>query len=202
MRSLRLIVLSLLLSLGSAFAATTSNEWTLLKGCALKPNASNDGDSFHVVSGGREFIIRLYFVDAPETDARFPDRVEAQAQYFGITSQQALQVGMQAERFTVNLLSKGFSIITRFQDAMGDSRLGREYGFVFVNGQDLGELLVGQGLARIHGLPVKGLGEREQRLHRLEETAKAQRRGAWGLAAAPPRAQSHQATAAASGTRR
>ncbi len=57
---------------------SSAKEWTKLQGCTLLANPSNDGDSFHVRHDGKEYIFRLYFVDAPETETRFPDRVKAQ----------------------------------------------------------------------------------------------------------------------------
>ncbi|MFN2509469.1 MAG: hypothetical protein ABR589_11940, partial [Chthoniobacterales bacterium] len=65
--------------------------WVVMKDCRLESDESNDADSFHIKAGGKKYIFRLYFVDAPETDAGFPERVEEQAKYFGITSAQALQ---------------------------------------------------------------------------------------------------------------
>jgi hypothetical protein len=43
-------------------------------GCQSVANTENDGDSFRVRSGDKEFLARLYFVDAPETNLRYPDR--------------------------------------------------------------------------------------------------------------------------------
>ena len=57
--------------------------------CVLKENKSNDGDSFHVVAGDRHLLVRLYFVDCPETsawaksDAR---RLGEQMNHFGLPS--------------------------------------------------------------------------------------------------------------------
>ena len=46
-----------------------SKDWVVLENCQLVPNAANDGDSFHVNANGKQYMFRLYFVDAPETDA-------------------------------------------------------------------------------------------------------------------------------------
>ena len=59
--------------------------WVVLNECRLLPNESNDGDSFHVSAMGKEYIFRLYLVDAPETDACFPARVDEQAKYFNLS---------------------------------------------------------------------------------------------------------------------
>ncbi len=48
--------------------AIRSKEWIVLKDCRLIANPANDGDSFHMSAGENEYLFRLYFVDAPETD--------------------------------------------------------------------------------------------------------------------------------------
>jgi endonuclease YncB( thermonuclease family) len=45
-----------------------------LKKCRLQASDFNDGDSFHVQYDDQEFIVRLYFVDAPEVDDSVPER--------------------------------------------------------------------------------------------------------------------------------
>src|SRR5207253_784664 len=60
-----------------------SGPWVALHGCHFLRKRANDGDSFHVSVSGKEYIFRLYFVDAPETTTEFRDRVEEQAKYFG-----------------------------------------------------------------------------------------------------------------------
>jgi hypothetical protein len=52
-----------------------SKDWIVLENCRLLPNAANDGDSFHVSVNGKDYRFRLYFVDAPETDAANPSRL-------------------------------------------------------------------------------------------------------------------------------
>lgn len=72
---MRHLALTFLLSTCFLHAGTTP-DWQKLEGCQLIQNEWNDGDSFHVrTAEGTEFIFRLYFVDTPETDSRFPDRV-------------------------------------------------------------------------------------------------------------------------------
>ena len=43
----------------------------------------NDGDNSRVRCGAKEFIVRLYFVDAPETNLGYPERTREQSEYFG-----------------------------------------------------------------------------------------------------------------------
>ena len=59
----------------------------------------------------------------------------------------------------------------------------RKYGIVSVGEKDLAELLVANGLARIHGMGIGGkTWEEVERLKALEAQAKAEKRGAWGMA--------------------
>ena len=50
-------------------------KWQKLEGCTLIDGKREDGDSFHVKSGGKDYISRLYFVDTAESESRFPDRI-------------------------------------------------------------------------------------------------------------------------------
>ncbi len=97
----------------------------MLKDCRLIPNPANDGDSFHVSAGDKEYLFRLYFVDTPETDAMVPGRLVEQGKYFGITVPQAIEVGQAAKEFTQEKLSQPFTVFTHMSDAMGSSRLPR-----------------------------------------------------------------------------
>ncbi len=71
---------------------------------------------------------------------------------------------------------------------MGRSKKERFYAFVETTDGDLAELLIANGLARVHGRAAtpEGLSspEREwQKLQRLEREAKAQKVGGWGATA-------------------
>jgi endonuclease YncB( thermonuclease family) len=155
---LRVILLAAALCLASQALMA---EWQVLENCRLVPNQYNDGDSFHVRHNGREYIFRLYFVDAPETDNSLPERVAEQAAYFGITSQQAIEIGLDAQYAMEQLLAQPFDVVTRWQDAGGRSRLPRHYAFVFIDGvagpkaADYAAVLVAHGFARVHGVKAK-----------------------------------------------
>jgi len=184
--SLALRLLILLLS--CVAVARADEQWVTYKDCRYLPNAANDGDSFHVRAAGREYIFRLYYVDAPETDMSVPDRVAEQAKYFHATIQDALQIGLEAERFTRKKLSRPFTIRTRKQDARGRSRRPRYFAFVQTDTGDLGEQLIANGLARAYGaasgLPGMSTPEGEWRkLKQLEHKAKKQKIGGWGIGA-------------------
>jgi len=167
--------------------ALAQRSWRHLDNVSLVDQAGNDGDSFHARRNRSSYLFRLYFVDTPETDARFPERLREQADYFGIPLEQVVDAGKMADAFTKDLLAKRpFSVYTKYRDAMGASTKNRTYGMVKVNERWLCELLVENGLARIHGvgddLP-DGVSERRHwaRLRTLENTARREKRGIWGM---------------------
>ncbi len=85
-------------------------------------------------------------------------------------------------------------------DAMGQSRLERFYAFVQTNEGDLGEQLVRNGLARAYGFKAAPPGLRNSRtrvekLQQLEDQAKQERIGAWGINAGRLNAQAQTPSA-------
>jgi endonuclease YncB( thermonuclease family) len=177
--------------------APTSARYEVFTGCTLSPNRGNDGDSFSVtLPDGRREILRLYFVDTPESAFKSYGggennhrRIEQQAADMGgITPQQAVEIGKKAKTFTLATLeSAPFTIYTEWDSPFNDRRY---HAFVEItqNGKRrfLHELLVEKGLARIHtkGAPLPdGTSERkhEDRLFNLQRTAKSNGSGAWGL---------------------
>src|SRR5437879_8713474 len=166
--------------------ARESKDWIILENCRLISNRANDGDSFHASAGAREYIFRLYMVDAPETDEMTPARLVEQAKYFAITVPQAIEVGQAAKTFTREKLSAPFTVFTHLSDAMGQSKLERFYAFVQTKEGDLGEQLVRNGLARIYGykaVPPGSISSRVElaKLQQLEDEAKEEKIGAWGV---------------------
>jgi DNA uptake protein ComE-like DNA-binding protein len=164
--------------------ARDSKDWIVLANCRLIPNPANDGDSFHASAGAREYIFRLYMVDAPETDAMNPARLVEQAKYFAITVPQAIEVGQAAKDFTREKLSEPFTVFTRMSDAMGHSKLERFYAFVQTKDGDLGEQLVRNGLARNYGFKavppgLRNSGLEVEKLQQFEDEAKQERIGGW-----------------------
>jgi endonuclease YncB( thermonuclease family) len=169
-----------------------AGEWVTLTNCRLLENASNDGDSFHVMHEGEEYLFRLYFVDCPESEDSLPQRIEAQSKDFGLTAEAILAVGKAASNFTQQVLSRPFHVITRWQKAPGRSRLQRYYAFVEIQHEipDLNNLLLTTGLARLHGVKVSPSPDLKPAeitavYGRIEAEAKAARRGAWGASKAP-----------------
>jgi endonuclease YncB( thermonuclease family) len=159
--------------------------WERLEQCRLLPNPWNDGDSFHVDHAGHEYIFRLYFVDTPEAETSLPQRLAEQASYFGISPAEALALGKKASAFTVARLgARPFTVITRWRAAPGRSALKRYYAVVQVGGEDLAELLVAEGLARIYGVRSPLPDGSDSRsfldgLARKEDAARRNRRGGW-----------------------
>jgi competence protein ComEA len=188
--------LSILLVPGAAAQQRSDKEhpegrWEILEGCRLATNAPLDGDSFHVLHAGREYIFRLYFVDTPEIDPKYEDRAQDQAAYFGISTNEIPSAGRRAAEFTRKALAgQKFRVDTRWQNAMGMSRLPRFYGVVLVDGNNLAEELVANGLARIYGLRANWPeGQRSatliNRLKNRELAAREQKRGIWDEQAFP-----------------
>jgi endonuclease YncB( thermonuclease family) len=158
--------------------------WQVLANCKLLAREANDGDSFHVRHDGKEYIFRLYYVDAPETSLQFPDRVQEQAEYFSFSEQDALRVGEAAKHFTTRILAASpFTVVTQWEDARGSSQLPRYYAFVVTEQGDLDELLTAEGLVRVYGMHVAdNLGGRKQsELRQLEQSARREGEGAWGM---------------------
>jgi competence ComEA-like helix-hairpin-helix protein len=161
------------------------SKWETLEGCKLDDKEPVDGDSFRVIHDGREYLVRLYFVDAPEQDATLRDRIQDQAAYFGIKPDDIPRAGLAAARFTrEQLTGKTFTVKTRWQNAMGRSSLARFYAFVTVDKEDLAGRLVANGLARIHGIRANLPGGPRSttfisRLKNLELAAREKQLGVW-----------------------
>ncbi len=163
-------------------------------GCRLEEHRQNDGDSFHVrLPDGRVEQFRLYYVDAPESAFRTygggednHQRIREQAEDFGISDEQAVEIGKRAKQRVHDALARGsFILHTAWDDPFGDRRY---HAFIQPSsGPTLDEMLVREGLVRIitkpadlpDGTPVK---QRLRELRELETTAKRKRQGAWGLA--------------------
>jgi endonuclease YncB( thermonuclease family) len=184
-----LLALAIVCAVPIDVGARESKDWIVLENCRFIPNPADDGDSFHVSVGTKEYIFRLYMVDAPETDALTPGRLVEQGKYFEITVPQAIEVGEAAKEFTRQKLSEPFTVLTRMSDAMGRSKIERFYAFVQTREGDLGEQLVRNGLARNYGYKAVPPGLKNsraelERLQQLEDEARAEKIGGWGVSAA------------------
>ncbi len=152
-----------------------------------------DGDSFPVKisRNGKveEVSARLYFVDCPETIAHSDNdatRVRAQARYFGVEhAVDILSIGKAATLRTRELLSKPFTVHTKFSSAMGRSRVKRIYVMITLHDErDLAAVLVQEGLARAFGTShrrpdgIEG-GEYKNLLADMELGAAIKKQGVW-----------------------
>ena len=169
-------------------APAAEQPWEVLEHARLVEREYFDGDSFHARAGQQDLVLRLYYVDAPETEKEFPERVQEQADYFGITVDQAVDLGLRAKEFTRRFLKDGFAIYTRHTDARGQSRQPRYYALIRVGDRWLQEALVENGLARVFGAPAvlpDGTNTKEfwAHLHELEKRAQQAKLGGWGIRA-------------------
>ena len=183
---MRLLVAFVLLFC-SATATAATQPWATLSGCSYVAHKNNDGDSFHVRCGAEEFVLRLYFVDTPETNLTYGERTRQQAAHFGATLDATLKAGATARLFVRDALNRPFTVLTRKAYAQGAAKDPRYYGMVQVAGKGLDEMLVLAGLARVKGVAVNIPGAEKARAHSqrlllLEEHAKQKRRGLWSAA--------------------
>jgi len=159
-------------------------KWATLD-CVYLADKSNDGDSFLVQCGREKFFVRLYFVDAPETDLDFPERVRQQYDYFGVGMDELTRGGSMARDYVNRVLApRRFAVHTRKVFAQGRSKHTRYYGLVQVEGRYLHELLLEEGLARNRGTRVALPTGAKARAHAnalqaIEDRARAFRKGVW-----------------------
>lgn len=163
-----------------------ANPFQRYEGCRFKEDRWNDGDSFHVIMpDGKEQILRLYFVDTPEADTTYLERIDEQAAYFGVSRGGAVQIGKRAKEVTREALLQPFAVQTRWRRALGRSTLPRYYALITTSsGRDLGELLVERGLARIYGTRTTlpdGSGSEVylDRVRKIEVRSKERAQGGW-----------------------
>jgi endonuclease YncB( thermonuclease family) len=157
--------------------------WVMFTNCQYVATKDCDGDSFRVRSGTNEFNVRLYFVDAPETNLRYAERSREQAEHFGITIDETVPAGVKAKEVTKELLRKPFTVRTRWASAAGGGREPRYYSFVEIGTNSLAALLVAQGWARTKGVTAALPGQKSKdfakTLRGLEAEARTKRLGIW-----------------------
>ena len=188
MKPIRIVVMQvmwmLLIFAWCEAEAADRKEWVKLTGCQYVTQDYNDGDSFVIKCSSDEFILRLYFVDAPETNLRFAERTREQSEYFGVTLDETMKAGVKAKETVRDILQQSFVVWTRWASAQGRSKKPRYYGFIEIDGKWLAELLVSKGLARTKGVKSKlPTGEKSkvyaEHLNTLEREAQQQRIGIW-----------------------
>ena len=97
---------------------------------------------------------------------------------------QLIEVGEAAKAFAGEKLAEPFTVVTHMANAMGRSNIERFYAFVQTKDGDLGEQLIANGLARIHGTRAAPPGAsssaaESQKLKNLESQAKQAKLGGW-----------------------
>ena len=164
-----------------------SHGFDLLQSATVAPHRNNDGDSFHISHLGKEFEIRLYFVDTPEKYIadHNTERLRHQGEYFSseLSFDDTISIGLKAKEFTNQLLqNQRFDVFTTWE-AVYDS--GRFYAFVqLADGKFLSEHLIENGLARIYTKGVSApngmsTGDFKRHLKLLEDQARSQKVGGW-----------------------
>ena len=180
----RICLAFVLIALVQPLFAGGKKEWIKLDDCRYVEWQDNDGDSFRVRCGDKEFTARLYYVDAPETNLLHGDRTHEQALHFGITLDETMKAGEKAKARTKELLQKPFVIWTRWSTAGGRGRESRYYVMIEVEGKNLAEILVSEGLARTKGmapnLPNEDKGKAfMEHLDEVEDAAHQKHSGGW-----------------------
>jgi endonuclease YncB( thermonuclease family) len=183
------VAIVLFAAVSQSLCAGDKKEWVKLIDCTYLDAKDNDGDSFRVHAGDKHFTARLYYVDAPETNLRQGDRTRDQSLHFGITLDETMNAGEKAKQRVKELLQKPFVLWTRWATAGGRGRESRYYAIIEVDGKNLAEILVSEGLARTKGVsappPSGGKGkEFMEHLDDLEKTANEKHLGAWATSTA------------------
>ncbi len=168
-------------------SAAGRGEWVTLTDCQYVAAKDNDGDSFRVRCGDKGFVLRLYFVDAPEPTLSYPERAREQSAYFGVTLDETMKAGAEAADAVRARLQTPFVVRTRWSTMAGRGRETRYLALVEVGGEPLVEVLINRGLARTRGIFVKlPTGEKgkiyAERLESLEREARQKRVGLWAHA--------------------
>jgi endonuclease YncB( thermonuclease family) len=167
------------------------NGYDRLIGTVMIDHRNNDGDSFFVRHGNREFELRVYYADTPEKylSDRYADqrqRVAEQAREMGngLSIDETVALGQQAKAHVAKILKgQSFSVFTKWERVYDGERY---YGFVLLPDETewLSEELVENGLARIHtkgeSTPDgKSYRDYKKHLESLEAQARSAKLGAW-----------------------
>jgi len=175
-------------------AGASELPWEKFEGCRVVESPHNDGDSVEIECNGQRKVIRFFYVDCFEKSPYSRARRDQQAKYFGIPEEKreeaALQIAYAATQRTAAELSKPFTAYTQGENVDPTGKNPAVRGFVTtVEGQDLGELLVAEGLAIIREGKAasehpdgRNVSEQVGALRIAETRARLEGKGAWGLA--------------------
>lgn len=122
----------------------------------LVNSLGDEADTFQLRVGDEVHMFVLYYVDALDASTTHPERVAAQARYFGRASQDAvIETGKEARAYVTNLLkTRPFRLLTRWEHMPNTERY---YALILVEYEKgrwtyLSDLLVRQGFARVEGV--------------------------------------------------
>jgi endonuclease YncB( thermonuclease family) len=191
-----------------AGAAAWGSEWKTYEGVQWIDSQYYDGDSFwlRVPEARGRWEIRLYGVDCPETDARYPERLAEQRAAFGLDSDEAVLAWGERCREFVKRVMWGRELrlhvtVPKEKTRRGEGQGQRYFGIVEVRDKSgewrrLDSWLAEEGMARSFGqvaawplTVVERDGKEEARqlfrrdLDRLEARARKAGAGIWGAKA-------------------
>lgn len=172
MRAVRpALVLALALACGLALAAPA---WAGQAGVVARVN---DADTITVRLEGREALVRLVGVDAPEP--RFSRGLDRRAARVGRDAHAEAKAGEMARHAALGLAGRGDAVTLEREPAQPSrDRYGRRLAYVrLADGRDLGAVLIASGWARAYRRFAYG---RKAEYVRLEEEARRAGRGLWG----------------------
>jgi endonuclease YncB( thermonuclease family) len=167
------------------------NGYDRLNGTVMVEHRNNDGDSFFVRHGTREFELRVYYADTPEKylSDRYADqrkRVAEQAREMGkgLSIDETVALGQQAKAHVAKILKgQSFTVFTKWERVFDGERY---YCFVLLPDETewLSEELLENGIARIHtkgeSTPDgKSYRDYKKHLETLEAQARSAKLGAW-----------------------
>ncbi|MCC5849536.1 MAG: helix-hairpin-helix domain-containing protein [Verrucomicrobia bacterium] len=155
----------------------------------LVADEANTADQFRVRSEAGEFVLRLYFVEAPHPAPSSEETLELEAKQlniFGVADEQALrEAAGQAMQALRSQLRRPFTV--HVDEALPGGEDADFWGFVTTaGGADLSAYLVRAGHARVWGPgrdTPRGMSEREMRavLSDARDAAMLERAGIWAL---------------------
>ena len=184
LRPLLIILVAVVTGFHASDGAAKAKKWEKLPACKYVEDKNNDGDSFRVKCGEKDFVLRLYFVDAPETNLREAERTRLQSEHFGVSLDETMKAGVQATAVAHDTMKGSFDVWTKWTKGGGRGKDGRYLGLVEADGKSLVEILVNGGRARVFGSrAVLPNGEKSKdyisRLAAMESEARKQRLGVW-----------------------
>ncbi len=170
--SKRLLVITFLFVFVSTVSFSATYQAVVLK--------ISDGDTIWVKMHGKRVKLRLLGIDTPE---EYPSRkMDKDIEMCHTTFKQMRRLGLLATKHAKTMLYKGekVTVITK-----GKGYYGRTLAFIILpNGTNYNEKEVADGYACVYkykGHKSRKLSEKEfEKLERLTEEAKVERKGLWG----------------------